>query len=610
MARNKRWTIPFKSLNGTNCRIDIYDEGWSGAVTELSTANANAPGVAAADPFYYEEDNDESLLEVIRYRTGYINLIETVYGGLADLYPETDTEHYVEFYYGTTLDFTGYIQAQSFENQWAPAPRTVSLPVISPLGLLAGLNFTQKNPPGEISLGAALKEVIDGLNAAYTSVIYPYGGASGESYYSLNDKISTLILSPFNDDFNKHSGTDNDVFTTETYKFFVEGLCNLFGWVVHDTPDAVVFTEFHYDYRYKSCPVTALATLEGEEYITTPTGGTVVSITDYFSYADNDAKESVVRPYKELVWQYDGDVIKDCNFPYERMVLSTIDDTYTIKVAELRPCGPELSGMVIPGYVTSAGKTQSGVSPCVVGSNTNDLSECLTFTVPNGGYSANTEMFTWNIYEHPEGAFYIDIQMSWGDDINHTDNQDGTSIMFGIEVTGGSVSSSHLLINDDSGKGRISISNVPHRGAVSVKLKHVANNGLVVGRVYRFDEIIVKENADAFHEYLNNTTKEDVVNENNGSIETANIPMPFSYSHDNSNLVGDEVTNVLPYYRYLIKTQNRIEAMFKRTASFSLPYIPKWQLWINSWRWRMVAIAFYPWDDKYRLTMHRSSTIE
>ena len=84
MTRAKRWTIPFKSLNGTNCRIDIYDEGWSGAVTELSTANANTPGVAAADPFYYEENNDESLLEVIRYRTGYINLVETIYGGLAD----------------------------------------------------------------------------------------------------------------------------------------------------------------------------------------------------------------------------------------------------------------------------------------------------------------------------------------------------------------------------------------------------------------------------------------------------------------------------------------------------------------------------------------------
>lgn len=610
MTRAKRWTIPFKSLNGTNCRIDIYDEGWSGAVTELSTANANTPGVAAADPFYYEENNDESLLEVIRYRTGYINLVETIYGGLADLYPETDTEHYVEFYYGDTLDFTGYIQAQSFENQWGPAPRMVSLPIISPLGLLDGLNFAQKNPPGEISLGAALKEVIDGLNAVYTNVIYPYGGASGESFYSLNDKISTLILSPFNKEFNKFNGTDNNVFTTETYKFFIEGFCNLFGWIVHDTPDALVFADFQYEYRYKQCPVANLATLTNEEYIDTPTGNTEVNVTDYFSFADAEAKESVVRPYKELEWQYDGEVIKDRNFPYERMVLSTIDDTYTIKVAELRPRGPELSGLVIPGYVTSQGKTQSGVSPCVVSSNTNDISECLTFTVPNGGYSAGSEMFTWNIYEHPEGAFYIDIQMSWGDDINHTDNQGGTSIKFGVEVTGGSSGSSLLLINNDDGSGRISISNVPRRGVVQVKLKHVANNNLVVGKVYRFDEIGVKANPDAFYEYLNDTSDREVIKEDNGSIETANIPVPFSYSRDNSNLVGDEVISYLPYYRHLIKSQNRLSAQFKRTAAYSMPYIPKWQFWINGWRWRMIAVSFYPWNDLFTLTMHRSSTIE
>ena len=610
MARAKRWTIPFKSLNGTSCRIDIYDEGWSGAVTELSTANANAPGVAAADPFYYEEDNDESLLQVIRYRTGYINLVETVYGGLTDLYPETDTEHYVEFYYGETLDFTGYIQAQSFENKWGPAPRSISLPIISPLGLLDGLNFTQKNPPGEISLGAALKEVIDGLNAAYTRVIYPSSYRGSESP-CMKDKFSTLILSPFNDDFNKYNGTNDTVFTTKTYKFFIEGMCNLLGLMAHDTPDAIVFSALEIPGQYYCyCLVADLNTAANETIIENPNADTEVSITDYFSYADNDAKESVVRPYKELEWQYDGEVIKNVNFPYDRMVLANIDDTYTIKVAELRPRGPELSGMVIPGYVTSAGKTQSGVSPCAVSSNASDLSECLTFTVPNGGYSAGTEMFTWNIYEHPEGEFYIDFQMSWGDDINHTSSQNGTNIKFGVEVTGGHLQYGNILIiNNDDGGGRISINQVPRRGVVSVKLKHIANNGLVIGRVYRFDEISVKANPDAFHEYLNDTSKEDVVKENNGSIEIANIPMPFSYSRDNSCHISDEIFNYLPNYRYLLKAQNRIEGIFKRTAAFSLPYIPKWEFWISGWKWRMVAMAFYPWDDKYRLTMHRSSTI-
>ena len=200
--------------------------------------------------------------------------------------------------------------------------------------------------------------------------------------------------------------------------------------------------------------------------------------------------------------------------------------------------------------------------------------------------------------------------MSWGDDINHTDSQGGTSIKFGVEVTGGSAGSSLLLINNDGGSGRISISNVPRRGVVQVKLKHVANNNLVVGKVYRFDEISVKSNPDSFHDYLNDTSDREVIKEDNGSIETANIPVPFSYSRDNSNLVGDEVISYLPYYRHLIKSQNRLTAQFKRTAAYSMPYIPKWQFWINGWRWRMIAVSFYPWNDLYTLTMHRSSTIE
>ena len=69
MARAKRWTIPFKSLNGTDCRIDIYDEGYTDTAVELSPNNANAPGYAAAEPIFYEEDNSDNLLNVIRYKT-------------------------------------------------------------------------------------------------------------------------------------------------------------------------------------------------------------------------------------------------------------------------------------------------------------------------------------------------------------------------------------------------------------------------------------------------------------------------------------------------------------------------------------------------------------
>ena len=72
MARGKRWTIPFKSLNGS-CRIDIYKEDYSGRCFRRMT---RTPGCAAANPITWQESDDESLLKVYRYKTGYIRLVE------------------------------------------------------------------------------------------------------------------------------------------------------------------------------------------------------------------------------------------------------------------------------------------------------------------------------------------------------------------------------------------------------------------------------------------------------------------------------------------------------------------------------------------------------
>jgi hypothetical protein len=69
---NKRWTVQFKSLNGTTCRIDIYKRGYTGTIVDTL--------IAAANPINYSEDNDSDLLNnVIRFRTGYLRLIENYY---------------------------------------------------------------------------------------------------------------------------------------------------------------------------------------------------------------------------------------------------------------------------------------------------------------------------------------------------------------------------------------------------------------------------------------------------------------------------------------------------------------------------------------------------
>ena len=212
-------------MNGTTCRVDIYKRGYSGSSYTTLTGGQ--------DPFFWEEDNDESLLKVVRQKTGYINVIETSNGSLSDLAPATDSDHFVEFYYGSTLYFTGFMQAQNFENDWAPAPRRMSFPVQSPLALIYGKKFNIPQAPSYLRLAEVLKEVCDGLQANIGYVIFPSGYRSD---MNLSLYINTMVYCPYNDQYQCSAQSTEPLFTATTYGEFIEGLCNCFGLMVHDLP--------------------------------------------------------------------------------------------------------------------------------------------------------------------------------------------------------------------------------------------------------------------------------------------------------------------------------------------------------------------------------------
>ena len=99
----KKYTIPFKSLTGNACSIDIYDDAYTGtAVTTLT---------GAPHPITFDEDDDDDLLTVVRSKTGYLNLIETTAGELDGVYPTTNTSRQVKAYYKVTL------ACMDFENE-------------------------------------------------------------------------------------------------------------------------------------------------------------------------------------------------------------------------------------------------------------------------------------------------------------------------------------------------------------------------------------------------------------------------------------------------------------------------------------------------------------
>lgn len=600
MARGKRWTIPFVSLNGTACRVDIYDTDWTGSVTELSTANVSAPGVPDDEPFYYEETDDDSLLNVIRFKTGYINLVETTYNGLIDLYPETDTEHYVEFYYGSRLDFTGYIQAQQFNNDFVAMPRHISLPVISPLGLLGGMNFNVRLTPTILYRDTLLSEIQMGLNAAYEGFMMPDDVPSF--------RLASHIICPTNDNPGELDGSD--AYEPVTYKDFMETFCHLFGLIAHDAPEYIVLSKFNYNDAY---------TEDGGS------GARIYPLTDYFDFASDDHKESLIRPVKDITISYDGSMNFDKSLNLDKTVFLRKAESELSRAAYMQVVNREIvSGHFITynqAGITNDLPSEKGVMPGCFGGQAQQTDGVLIYY-----HSAWTPVSTHRIVEF---RFYDYPVVKSGDTCilnmsflrgaklyNLPGSQDSSPLNFSVDVDGQYYSitdyqwdHSQTVIQGSQLTNGLYMRNVPKGECLTVALYGV---GLSDGDLVLITSVRLTAGALEKWMYKYETNNEKVIKGNVKSTESASYNLLFSYDKLNSNAVYDagETTYTPPDYGYMFLAQNRLDLTMKAKATLPNLYIGKWKYFVDAWRWRMVGVCFYPRDDSYKLTLFRSSTIE
>lgn len=722
------------SMNGTSCRIDIYDEDWSGSVTVLSTANSSAPGVPTENPFFYEESSDDSLLEVIRYKTGYINLVELTYNGLVDLFPETDTEHYVEFYYGDTLDFTGYIQAQSFGNEFKALPRSISLPVISPLGLLSSMDFDTVSPPDLLYRADFFDEIITKLNAAYTGIIQPYATRSF--------RLHSYITCPPNGNPGELDGSD--ACEPVTLARFVETYCHMFGLIAHDTPLYIVFSQFDGDGDYTDD--------DGATH-TAGNGSTLYAFDSYFSISDTDHKESLVRPLKEITVNYDGEYLTSVQFDLKKTVFMKKDSSeYAcgafFKVVNTEVYSAQFLNSNMTG-ITNFLPTNYGVMLGSFGSPAQQVDGVLVYyTEAWGAPSSSTyKVVEFRFYDYPvtvEGETCIlEISCLRAPNLNELPaSTDTAPLSFSVdvdgeyyEITNFTWGSTQTII---SGRDKLYLFNTPKGKCLTVTF---------YGSGFRDEELtlITKVSLTAGeleqwqHKYEDKNTR--TIKQDNKSTETGSFSMLYSYEKLNSHAIFDApdvVDYTPPAFGYMFKAQNRLDitarGLFSTTPSdpvditnsgttvgkyingstwttnsyakskiipvtpgetititrgsdsagantgiwawlktnstsgtaqfaggqtarqtlakntstsltvpsdanylylytkttsnlniavtaYRIPstsptltyphaYIGKWSYFVSSWRWRMLAMSFYPRDDEYRITLFRSPTIE
>ena len=591
MARNIRWQVPFYSLDGIDCHVDIYAEGWSGGITKLK---------GAAVPFEWQEDDDESLLTVIRYKTGYLRVIEESYGDLTDLFPLQPQDRYVRFYYGHTLMFTGFIQAQAFDNDWIECPRILELPVISPLGLTEGLKFTRRNLPDSVSKASLLAEIIDGLNADYDGVVSP----QSDPFTITSRLISDFVPAPKDAD-------GNDAMVQESYYRFLEGLCNLYGWIAHDTPTAIVFSQFDYDGLYTN----------GDR------GSTSASLSSYMSVRGSAHSESMVMPLKEIEVDYDGEVVESASIPFAHTVLVSTDIRTTTCAAWLKAVTPEISGsqMLTSNSLAQNGSkpVNKGVMAACVGTLQEQKEGLLAYY---GAWGTSTVLLRLRLWKWPNhrnnGLLKLSFDIVQASSIQELATSTKIpALTYTVQVDGQyhniaegvhSWTSTPQRFPIDNAGAAI-LQNVPSGICMEINIYAQPQTGTTVpdGDLVFIRDVKVETLPVALERYRVDKENNRIIKGCDGSFEDGSINMFFSYDKKNCNTIldSDQISFTPPAYPYLFQSQNRLRLKM-RGALPAAAYTSKWLYWISGWKWRIIATGMNPVDDEYTIVIHHSNTID
>lgn len=594
MAQNIRWQVSFKSRNGTTCRVDIYDSDWPAGVI--------MPVRGATDPFYFEEDSSDDLLNgVLRYRTGYIRVIEDTYGALNDIYPAAKFDRYVEFLYGNTVAFNGYIQVQDFTRPMKPGPRTLELPVISPLGLFGELTFNPITPPTTTTIGAMLDMV---LNAGtYTKVVFPViTGAE------LGKKIYSLVVSPWDDNFHHSKNVDayHKVMKPETYAYLVEGICKAFGWICHDTPQALVFTSFDHLGLYASYPKGHIGETGYRQ--SESVSQTEEPVTDHLTEASTQNQLHNLLPDTGIEMSYEGD-LGTIDFDLSRTIYSDIitypgmsaDDGEAWSLCNLLPIGGLYEVVGVSGAsFDSSGNVMYG-EHCVAWNGHIGILCSMMDT-----YSDGEQLF--------EIRFYTKKRTGdrWAVSFKGMSSDNGIG---GYATTIGSLHDDEKVtdyyikpvstVYDDY----VQVVFTYHfDDATGSRYPHMSAHALVFIYDIKFEYI---ENDELYAEYRFAPAEESDILPSTASHPpvSSSITLPFSMYRLNDHMIGDTLMSTkLTEYPYLFQPRTELQGTFRGTGVPDLCHAMMWSY--LSKKWRLIALDFYPWDDEYKLTMQSSPVLD
>lgn len=574
-----RWQIPFKSFNGLSCRIDVYDPTFPEYISPMVYKGAD-------DPFYFEEDNSDDLLnDVLRYQTGYIRMIDDGSQYIPDIYPTGTFDRPVNVYYGSTLVFNGYIQVQEFSTDMVPTPKVIELPVISMLGVMENRKFDASTanfmPPKVKTLGQLLDIILP--SGGYDRVYLP--NITGAE---LTKTVNTLTLTPWNKDYHHSIPPAANVITVpESYAYLVECICKAFGWICHDTPTALVFTCFDYQSNYIYYPTGHVG--NNSYKVTDSTPVAAINLEDYFENADNNGQQNTILPETGIEIDYEGEGLS-LNVDFDKTTYNSVitdpdydpEDGEETSLCVLMPINMlyDMTGIVIPTF--EGGSYITPGASCVAWTSYEGILMSM-----HDSWIVGREMFKIRYYiKRMTGiSWKVTFQALHSDNwIRNLASANADELLYATAT-----------VNDEYIE-------------ISFRLRRAFNTHELV-MLYNIKLECLQNNTPyASYRYKPSSDSDKLPSSQDNPLISSSITMPISLYRLNNTLIGaSPLTTKITEYPYLFQKRLELVQRFRLTTAPALPHTRLFNY--QGKKWRIIAQEFHPWDDEYKLTMQHSPVL-
>ena len=294
----KRFYYSFKTMLKRTVTVDIYDRDYSGSAVELNKDVPNSPGCPSVTPVTIEEDNSTDMLDVIRIKTGYLNFIELVEGGLSALYAKDNSQISIEIRFSGNLIFKGYVQAQTFDSEWMSYRRKVKIPIQSYLGTMDEEPTSECDSTGDTLFGT----IIENNFSRYSYIIMPEIKAEDIDFHSIHPLMMSCLnrsLSPYNEDYNFGIAIDGEipsVYNPITMRVFLENMCKLYGLIAHDVAQNIILTRVDFWGNYLKTETGEASRADSESTI----AGSSINVLQFYDYFQVTSEKNKIKSENAL----------------------------------------------------------------------------------------------------------------------------------------------------------------------------------------------------------------------------------------------------------------------------------------------------------------------